>query len=60
MRNFLVDVAFSVEGPWEEFEDIPFKILLDGLEQRWRTIAETEDNEAFWGCDSCEVNTLKP
>lgn len=32
--NHLVDVAFTVEGPWERYEDIPFDVLVEGLQRR--------------------------
>ena len=66
MRNFMIDVAFIVEGPWEKMEDIPPVQLLIGMHERLLNLTKafvnkTEDvTEAFGFCDSDDVQTLKP
>lgn len=52
--NHLVDVAFSVEGPWESFSDIPLDELIAGLERRVNFLKanRSEAAEAFGDCES--------
>lgn len=52
--NHLVDVAFSVEGPWQNFEDIPLDELIAGLERRVNYLKANKYDaaEAFGDCDS--------
>jgi heme oxygenase len=45
--NHLVNVAFSVEGPWNKFEDIPLDALIAALERRVTTIVLDCDINAF-------------
>lgn len=47
--NHAVDVAFSVEGPWESFDDIPYQAKLDGLRRRLAVLEANPDEgaEAF-------------
>ena len=66
MKNFMIDVAFTVEGPWEDIEEIPTAQLLIGMHERLVSLTKafvnkTEDpSEAFGFCDSYDVKTLKP
>jgi hypothetical protein len=61
MRNFMIDVAFIVEGPWEDIEEIPTLQLLLGMHERLVSLTKafvnkTEDvTEAFGFCDSSDV-----
>lgn len=56
--NHLVDIGFSVEGPWEKFEDIPFEAMMEGLKKRVVSIAEEGDMDAFGDCcDSYEIES---
>lgn len=63
MKNHMLDVAFTVEGPWDEMEDIPVEHLLLGMQKRLTDLMEshllkTEDvTEAFGWCDSYEIET---
>lgn len=59
IRNFLCDVAFSVEGPWDSFEDIPPSELLAGMRRRLSSLENNWDDaaEAFGFCDSYDVET---
>lgn len=50
----MIDVAFTVEGPWKSFDDIPREELIKGLERRIETL-KTDDRDAFGHCDSYEV-----
>jgi hypothetical protein len=54
--NYMVDVAFTVEGDWENFEDIPFSELINGLQRRIDYLRKEGDKDAFGFCDSykCE------
>ena len=55
--NHLVEVAFSVEGPWKNFEDIPLDAFVAALRKRVATISNERNIEAFGDCnDSYEVN----
>ncbi len=60
-KNFMMDVAFTVEGPWESPEDITAEDLLCGMARRLSDLLlsnanNTEDvTEAFGFCDSHEV-----
>lgn len=60
-NNFMFDVAFEVEGPWEQPEDVPASYLLLGLQTRLALlhhsyVNRTEDiTEAFGFCDQYEV-----
>ena len=51
----MIDVAFTVEGPWENFDDIPREELIKGLERRIETLKSENDPDAFGYCDSYEV-----
>ena len=60
MKNFMIDVAFSVEGPWEKFEDIPIEAFIDGMERRWRELRNSNEIDAFGDCgDAYDVETLE-
>ena len=52
--NHMIDVAFTVEGPWESFDDIPREELIKGLERRIETL-KNDDRDAFGYCDTYEV-----
>lgn len=62
----MLDVAFIVEGPWEDMEDIPAEHLMIGLQKRMQDLMtahllKTEDvTEAFGFCDSYDVETPTP
>jgi hypothetical protein len=49
--NHLVDIAFSVEGPWDNFNDIPLDALLNALKRRVATIEAERNIEAFGDCN---------
>lgn len=57
----MLDVAFIVEGPWDEIKDIPVEHLLLGMQERLSYLIKahllkTEDiTEAFGWCDSYDV-----
>lgn len=55
--NWMIDVAFTVEGPYETFDDIPPRVLLDGMRRRLQTLEQELDTcaDAFSPCDSYEV-----
>ena len=53
--NHLIDVAFTVEGPWKNFDDIPREELIKGLERRIETLKSENDPDAFGYCDTYEV-----
>jgi hypothetical protein len=61
MKNYMLDVAFTVEGPWDEMEDIPTEQILLGLQRRLTSLLEAHTNktedvtEAFGFCDSYEI-----
>jgi hypothetical protein len=58
INNYLVDVAFSVEGPWQSYEDIPIDALIAGLESRLRELRGSEEIDAFGFCDVYEVEEM--
>ena len=52
----MVDVAFTVEGPWEKFDQIPYDAFIAGLQKRLDYLkANPHELEAFGECDSYEV-----
>jgi hypothetical protein len=59
--NFMFDVGFTVEGPWEFPEDVPEAFLLLGMQKRLLSLQEalvkkTECvSEAFGFCDSYKI-----
>jgi hypothetical protein len=53
--NHLIDVAFTVEGPWEQLEDIPMEVLLAALQKRIDNIRQENTIESFGLCDTYEV-----
>lgn len=61
IKNYMLDVAFTVEGPWEDMSDIPAEQLLLGMQRRLTDLMgahtnKTEDiTEAFGFCDSYDV-----
>jgi hypothetical protein len=61
-NNFMFDVAFTVEGPWELPEDVPAIQLITGLQKRIADLTlsyanKSEDiTEAFGYCDSYKVD----
>jgi hypothetical protein len=61
MKNHMIDVTFTVEGPWDEMEDIPAEHLLLGMQERLSylmkaNLLKTKDiTEAFGWCDSYDV-----
>jgi hypothetical protein len=60
--NHMLDVAFTVEGPWENYEEIPYEVLVDSLQRRVDYLRRRgpEEFDAFGFCDAYEVtsNTL--
>ena len=48
--NHVIDLAFSIDSPCENWEDIPFEDLMRALLQRVRTL----DIEAFGLVDTIE------
>lgn len=52
--NHMMDVAFTVVGPWEKEEDIPYDVLIANLEKRIRNLKKERDREAFGYSDSYE------
>ena len=56
MKNYVVDVAFTVEGPWESEEDIPYEALIAGMEKRLNVLRKHEEGtDPFGFGDSYEV-----
>jgi len=54
--NHVVEVAFTVEGPWEKEEDIPYEELIAGMARRLATLVKhDEGTEPFGFGDSYEV-----
>lgn len=59
--NFMFDVAFTVEGPWEYPEEVPSFALIFGLQTRLTELMEAnlirsqDVTEAFGFCDSYAV-----
>jgi hypothetical protein len=53
--NHLVDVAFSVEGPWKNFDDIPLFDLIEALKRRAEYLSRNPHDavEAFGNCGDC-------
>jgi len=60
--NFMFDIAFTVEGPWELPEDVPAIQLIAGLQKRIADLIldyanKSEDiTEEFGYCDSYKVD----
>ena len=52
-----MDVAFTVEGPWENYDQIPYNILVDNLQRRLDYLKSRgpEELDAFGHCDTYEV-----
>jgi hypothetical protein len=55
--NWMVDVAFTVEGPYQSFQEIPHGVLIAGMEARLKYLKKhrNECAGAFGECDSYEV-----
>lgn len=55
--NHMMDVAFTVEGPWESYDQIPYEVLVAGLEKRLNYLKSRgpEELDAFGHCDTYEV-----
>lgn len=49
VRNFVVDVAFTVEGCWDSCEDIPYDALIAGLEKRLEVLRRHEEGTEPFG-----------
>lgn len=66
MKNFMFDVAFTLEGPWEEPDDVPVSAQLAGLARRLADLIEYHANksedvsEAFGFCDSYDIEKPTP
>ena len=58
--NHMIDIAFCVEGEWENFEQIPHDVLINALEKRVDYLKHNpvEAAEAFGFCDSYEVGDV--
>lgn len=57
MYNHMLDVAFTVEGRWKDWRDIPVHVLVAALQQRVNYLKNnpTECAKAFGYSDSYEV-----
>jgi hypothetical protein len=44
-KIFDFDVAFSVVGDWDKVEDVPWSVLMAGLEQRLRDLRANPNPE---------------
>ena len=55
--NHMMDVAFTVEGPYENYDQIPYEVLVAGLENRLNYLKSRgpEELDAFGHCDTYEV-----
>jgi len=53
----MMDVAFTVEGPYEKYDQIPYEVLVAGLEKRLNYLKSRgpEELDAFGHCDTYEV-----
>jgi ABC-type tungstate transport system permease subunit len=56
--NHMLDVAFTVEGPWENWDDIPYEEKIEALEKRLNYLKQNpvEGAEAFGYSDSYEID----
>lgn len=53
----MLDVAFTVEGPWENLEDIPKEEIINGMLRRIHDLnRDPAWLEAFGVCDIYEVD----
>lgn len=57
LHNFMFDVAFSIEGYWQNWRDVPPKELVEALQRRVDFLRENpaEAIEAFGFSDEYEV-----
>ena len=55
-----MDVAFTVEGPWEQYDQIPYEVLVDNLQRRLDYLKSRgpEELDAFGHCDTYEVEEM--
>ena len=49
MKNYVVDVAFTVEGDWDTENDIPYEELIKGLERRLAVLRKHEEGTEPFG-----------
>jgi hypothetical protein len=52
--NHMIDVAFTVVGPYKDFEDIPYEQLLTGMDRRLVALTDHKEPEAFGHLDVYE------
>jgi hypothetical protein len=52
--NHLIDVAFTIEGPYETIEDIPYEELLKAMKRRLDVLTKNKEPEAFGSVDVSE------
>ena len=48
-RNYVVDVSFTVEGPWDNIEQIPYEELVAGLARRLAVLIKHEEGTEPFG-----------
>jgi hypothetical protein len=56
MKNYsrVIDVAFTLEGPWATFHDIPYNELVAGMARRLAALVKEEQGaEPFGLVDEC-------
>jgi hypothetical protein len=55
--NHMFDVAFTVEGPWENWEDVPLQFKIGALQKRLDYLRNNPEDaaEAFGYSDSYEL-----
>lgn len=51
----MLDVAFTLEGEWENWEDIPYSEIIKALKKRVSYLEEHKEIEAFGYSDTYEV-----
>ncbi|HRZ18685.1 MAG TPA: hypothetical protein P5136_01395 [Methanofastidiosum sp.] len=53
--NYAIDVSFSIEGDWDDFDKIPYHELILGLQLRMNDLVANQDPEAFGLVDCYEI-----
>lgn len=57
-QNFMIDVAFTVEGPYPDLEAIPYEVLVSHMAKRLASLIQDKEPDAFGECDSYEVEEV--
>ena len=56
-KNYVIDVAFTVEGPWKDMNDIPYNELVAGMARRLAGLIKHEEgSDPFGFVDSSLVD----